>query len=163
LVSTDRRILQANQALCGLLEKSEVDLLGTELTEIVHPKDVNVLRAKLAMLLNGGGTGFTVELRCRHSQGLAVWALLDGSFFNTLARRIQSLLRAPDVVARLGGDEFAILVENLHSDQDVIDLAERLQRALRLPIRLGSAEVTTSVSIGITTCAFSYDSPDDVM
>jgi diguanylate cyclase (GGDEF)-like protein len=81
----------------------------------------------------------------------------------TLARRIQSLLRAPDVVARLGGDEFAILVENLHSDQDVIDLAERLQRALRQPIRLGAAEVSTSVSIGITTSAFSYDAPEDVM
>jgi diguanylate cyclase (GGDEF)-like protein/PAS domain S-box-containing protein len=253
LVSTDRRILQANQALCGLLEKSEVELIGTELTEIVHPEDVNVLRTNLATLLDGMGTGFTVELRCRHSQGLAVWVLLDGSFFNTgeaearcliiqvqdvtarrsaesrlqhiarhddltnipnrshfleqlaraiatrkqqskhrfavlfldfdrfkvindslghgagdellvtLARRIQSLLRGPDVVARLGGDEFAILVENLHSDQDVIDLAERLQRALRQPIRLGTAEVSTSVSIGITTSAFSYDSPEDVM
>ena len=253
LVSTDRHILQANQALCGLLEKSEVELIGTELTEIVHPEDVNVLRTNLATLLDGMGTGFTVELRCRHSQGLAVWVLLDGSFFNTgeaearcliiqvqdvtarrsaesrlqhiarhddltnipnrshfleqlaraiatrkqqpqhrfavlfldfdrfkvindslghgagdellvtLARRIQSLLRGPDVVARLGGDEFAILVENLHSDQDVIDLAERLQRALRQPIRLGTAEVSTSVSIGITTSAFSYDGPEDVM
>src|SRR5205809_870081 len=253
LVSTDRRSLQAHEALCSLLENPEVELIGIELTEIVHPEDVNVLRTKLAELLDGVGTGFTVELRCRHSQGLAVWVLLDGSFFNTgeaearcliiqvqdvtarrsaesrlqhiarhddltnipnrghfleqlaraiatrkqqpqhrfavlfldfdrfkvindslghgagdellitLARRIQSLLRAPDVVARLGGDEFAILVETLHSDQDVIDLAERLQRALRLPIRLCSAEVTTSVSIGITTCAFSYDSPDDVM
>jgi diguanylate cyclase (GGDEF)-like protein/PAS domain S-box-containing protein len=253
LVSTDRRILQANQALCSLLEKSEVELIGTELTEIVHPEDVNVLRTNLATLLDGMGTGFTVELRCRHSQGLAVWVLLDGSFFNageaearcliiqvqdvtarrtaesrlqhiarhddltnipnrghfleqlgraiatrkqqpqhrfavlfldfdrfkvindslghgagdellvTLARRIQSLLRGPDVVARLGGDEFAILVENLHSDQDVIDLAERLQRALRQPIRLGTAEVSTSVSIGITTSAFSYDGPEDVM
>jgi diguanylate cyclase (GGDEF)-like protein/PAS domain S-box-containing protein len=253
LVSTDRRILQANQALCGLLEKSEVELIGTELTEIVHPEDVNVLHTKLVALLDGVGTGFTVELRCRHSQGLAVWVLLDGSFFNTgeaearcliiqvqdvtarrsaesrlqhiarhddltnipnrghfleqlaraiatrkqqpqhrfavlfldfdrfkvindslghgagdellvtLARRIQSLLRPPDVVARLGGDEFAILVENLHSDQDVIDLAERLQRALRQPIRLGTAEVSTSVSIGITTSAFSYDAPEDVM
>ena len=253
LVSTDRRILQANQALCGLLEKSEVELIGTELTEIVHPEDVNVLRTNLATLLDGMGTGFTIELRCRHAQGLAVWVLLDGSFFNTgeaearcliiqvqdvtarrsaetrlqhiarhddltnipnrahfleqlaraiatrkqqpkhrfavlfldfdrfkvindslghgagdellvtLARRIQSLLRGPDVVARLGGDEFAILVENLHSDQDVIDLAERLQRALRQPIRLGTAEVSTSVSIGITTSAFSYDGPEDVM
>jgi diguanylate cyclase (GGDEF)-like protein/PAS domain S-box-containing protein len=253
LVSTDRRILQANQALCGLLEKSEVELIGTELTEIVHPEDVNVLSTNLATLLDGVGTGFTVELRCRHSQGLAVWVLLDGSFFNTgeaearcliiqvqdvtarrsaesrlqyiarhddltnipnrghfleqlaraiatrkqqpkhrfavlfldfdrfkvindslghgagdellvtLARRIQSLLRGPDVVARLGGDEFAILVENLHSDRDVTDLAERLQRALRQPIRLGTAEVSTSVSIGITTSAFSYDAPEDVM
>ncbi len=253
LVSTDRRILQANQALCSLLAKSEVELIGTELTEIVHPEDVNVLRTQLATLLDGPGTGFTVELRCRHSQGLAVWVLLDGSFFNTgeaearcliiqvqdvtarrsaesrlqhiachddltnipnrghfleqlgraiatrkqqpqhrfavlfldfdrfkvindslghgagdellvtLAQRIQSLLRVPDVVARLGGDEFAILVENLHSDQDVIDLAERLQRALRQPIRLGMTEVSTSVSIGITTSAFSYDAPEDVM
>src|SRR6267154_2108644 len=101
LVSTDRRILQANQALCGLLEKSEVELLGTELTEIVHPDDVNVLRTKLATLLNGGGTGFTVELRCRHSQGLAVWVLLDGSFFNTGEAEARCLIiKVQDVTAR---------------------------------------------------------------
>src|SRR5438477_6025030 len=73
LVSTDRRILLANEALCSLLEKPEAELIGTELTEIVHPEDVNVLRTKLATLLDGVGTGFTVELRCRQSQGLAVW------------------------------------------------------------------------------------------
>src|SRR4030095_3051294 len=46
LVSTERRILQANQALCSLLEKPEVELIGTELTEIVHPADVHVLSTK---------------------------------------------------------------------------------------------------------------------
>jgi len=101
LVSTDRHILQANRALSSLLEKSEVELIGTELTEIVHPDDVSVLRTQLTTLLDGPGTRFTVELRCRHSQGLAVWVLLDGSFFSTGEAEARCLIiQAQDVTAR---------------------------------------------------------------
>jgi diguanylate cyclase (GGDEF)-like protein len=81
----------------------------------------------------------------------------------TVARRLQSCLRPTDLVARLGGDEFAILIENFRSDNEIVDLAERLQRVLRDPIRLCGSDVTTSASIGITTSAFLYDAPEQVM
>ncbi len=81
----------------------------------------------------------------------------------TVARRLQSCLRPTDLVARLGGDEFAILIENFRSDNEIVDLAERLQRVLRDPIRLCGSDVTTSASIGITTSAFHYDAPEQVM
>ena len=63
----------------------------------------------------------------------------------------------------MGGDEFAILVQDSPSEEAVLDLADRLQRALREPIRLGPTQVSSSVSIGITTSAFRYDSPGEVM
>jgi len=81
----------------------------------------------------------------------------------TVARRLQSCLRPTDLVARLGGDEFAILVENFRTDGEVIELAERIQRVLREPLVLCGSEVTTSASIGITTSAFHYDAPEQVM
>ncbi len=81
----------------------------------------------------------------------------------TAARRLQGCLRPTDLVARLGGDEFAILVEEVRSESEVMELAERIQRVLCEPIRLGEAEVTTSASIGITTSAFRYATPEQAM
>ncbi len=81
----------------------------------------------------------------------------------TAARRLRECLRPTDLVARLGGDEFAILVEHVRSDAEVMELAERIQGVLRAPIHLGEAEVTTSASIGITTSAFRYETPEQAM
>ena len=80
-----------------------------------------------------------------------------------IAHRLQTALRPSDVVARLGGDEFAILVEDLNTDREVVQLADRLQGVLAEPLLAGGLEISTSVSIGITTSAFGYDTPEQVM
>jgi diguanylate cyclase (GGDEF)-like protein/PAS domain S-box-containing protein len=79
------------------------------------------------------------------------------------AQRLRQCLRPTDVIARLGGDEFAILMEHIRSDDEVCDIADRIQRALSEPLWIGGAEVTTSASIGITTSAMHYSAPEDVM
>ena len=61
-----------------------------------------------------------------------------------------TILRRADTAARLGGDEFAILVEDISSRGEVIGLAERIMRALREPVTIGTQELRTTVSIGIT-------------
>jgi diguanylate cyclase (GGDEF)-like protein/PAS domain S-box-containing protein len=80
-----------------------------------------------------------------------------------LARRMQAFLRPKDLIARLGGDEFAILVEDMNADREVVKLAERLQEMLADPVYLNGVAVSTSASIGITTSALGYESPDQVM
>jgi diguanylate cyclase (GGDEF)-like protein len=62
---------------------------------------------------------------------------------------IAAELRGTDVVARYGGDEFICLLP--HTDGAGAALvAERIrQRVATRPIRLGEADITTSVSIGI--------------
>ncbi len=67
-----------------------------------------------------------------------------------VASNLVTILRRADTAARLGGDEFAILVENISSRGEVIGLAERIMRSLREPITVGTQELTTTVSIGIT-------------
>ena len=57
-------------------------------------------------------------------------------------------MRPGDTLARLGGDEFAILVEDL-GPAEAVALAERLLLAGREQVRLGSRDVTCSLSIGI--------------
>ncbi|MFZ6005290.1 MAG: sensor domain-containing protein [Actinomycetota bacterium] len=70
-----------------------------------------------------------------------------------VTKRLEQCLRAADTAARLGGDEFAVLLEDAGSEQDVIDVAERLQAAFKRTFTIDGTEVSASVSIGIAFAA----------
>jgi diguanylate cyclase (GGDEF)-like protein/PAS domain S-box-containing protein len=76
----------------------------------------------------------------------------------SVAGRLVGVLRRSDTAARLGGDEFAILVEDISSREEVIRMAERVMQALRTSVLIGSQEITTTVSIGITFGVKGYTS-----
>src|SRR4029453_19096938 len=81
LVSTEGRILQVNTSLARLLGRSEPDFADTDLMQMFHPDDREALRTEMRGILSGVETSFSVELRCRHYQGIDVWTSLNGSFF----------------------------------------------------------------------------------
>ncbi len=66
-----------------------------------------------------------------------------------VSERLKGCLRPGDTICRLGGDEFAILVEKLDGVQGATRIAERIQRELERPLRLGERELFAAVSIGI--------------
>ena len=66
-----------------------------------------------------------------------------------VARRLSAALRPEDTVARFGGDEFTILCESLGGVLEAVSVADRLQRPLAEPIRIGAAELRLSASIGV--------------
>ncbi|MDT4966749.1 MAG: hypothetical protein QOJ64_1486 [Acidobacteriota bacterium] len=80
-----------------------------------------------------------------------------------IARRLEICLRPGDTVARLGGDEFTVLLEDLTNVAEVIEVAERLQKALALPFNLNGHEVISTVSIGIALSSSGYDRPEEVL
>ncbi len=84
-------------------------------------------------------------------------------FLTLVAQRIQHQVRPMDTVGRLGGDEFAILVEQLARDDDVLPMADRLQKSLAQPYMLDGTEVNSSASIGITFSSIGYETPGDVL
>ena len=84
-------------------------------------------------------------------------------FLTLVAERIRQRVRPGDTVGRLGGDEFAILVEPLAHDDDVLPMAERLQKSLAQPYNLDGTEVNSSASIGITFSSIGYQTPGDVL
>jgi diguanylate cyclase (GGDEF)-like protein len=67
-----------------------------------------------------------------------------------VAGRLQEFARGSDLVARLGGDEFILLSEGIHNRQEVLGLAERLLRAISLPVALQHQSVMVGASIGIS-------------
>jgi diguanylate cyclase (GGDEF)-like protein len=79
------------------------------------------------------------------------------------ARRLEECLRPSDMVARLGGDEFAILLNGIEEYNDVIRVADRVQRELKRPLNLNGHEVYTTASIGITLSNIGYEHPENIL
>ncbi|MHA7240862.1 putative bifunctional diguanylate cyclase/phosphodiesterase [Arthrobacter sp. TMS1-12-1] len=65
-----------------------------------------------------------------------------------VAERFARPLRPNDLLARLGGDEFAVFLDGVETDQ-ALKVARRLEAELSEPVRIGTASLKTSVSIGI--------------
>lgn len=53
------------------------------------------------------------------------------------------------LVARLGGDEFVVVLSGVESDQDAVQVVERLQARLRQPFSISGSTVFVSASIGV--------------
>jgi len=66
-----------------------------------------------------------------------------------VAKRLTSSVRSIDLAGRLGGDEFAVLVEKVTSLADLVDLADRIIRALGSGFAVRGAIVAVGASIGI--------------
>lgn len=66
-----------------------------------------------------------------------------------IAERLMQEVRAGDTVARFGGDEFVIISEQVKDSVAIVNLAERINSALRRPIQIGEHRITSTVSVGV--------------
>ncbi len=66
-----------------------------------------------------------------------------------LGTRLQNSLRDSDTVARLGGDEFVIILENIHSKEDVSKIAEKLLKSISNSMQIDDIHIQITASIGI--------------
>jgi diguanylate cyclase (GGDEF)-like protein/PAS domain S-box-containing protein len=64
------------------------------------------------------------------------------------ADRLRTVVRSQDTVARLGGDEFAIVLPDIHSDQNVIQLSRSIHDRLREPLVHEGRMLDCRVSMG---------------
>ena len=67
-----------------------------------------------------------------------------------VAKELMTLKQDYCHVFRVGGDEFIIIVENLHTNQEILDWAEKILKAIRKEWKLKEGEAYVSASIGIT-------------
>jgi diguanylate cyclase (GGDEF)-like protein/PAS domain S-box-containing protein len=66
-----------------------------------------------------------------------------------VAERIRQCLREVDTVARFAGDEFVVLLEDFHSDDHAIQVADKIRQALNYPFDLKGYQHPVRPSIGI--------------
>ena len=67
-----------------------------------------------------------------------------------VARRLEGCIRRTDTLARMGGDEFTVLLTELHDQQYVLTVAQKLLDALQAPFQVDSYELFVTASIGIS-------------
>ena len=75
--------------------------------------------------------------------------LAGDHFLIAIADRLRRTARAGDTVARFGGDEFVIVAENLRNEEEAQILADRVARAIELPVPLDDGDILPTASIGI--------------
>ncbi len=74
---------------------------------------------------------------------------LGDEFLIALARRLKEHIPIGNLAARLGGDEFVLLIENILEEEEVLEIADHLQRELRQPFEIRGYRLYTTASIGI--------------
>ncbi len=89
--------------------------------------------------------------------------LVGDKLLVSIARSLEKILRSSDTVARLGGDEFTILLEDIESYQDAVQIAERIRQALCAPYQVEGHEVFSTVSIGIAMNSNGYTRPEQLL
>ena len=103
--------------------------------------------------------------RSRRAQGETGLLFVDLDGFSTLnhgfghrtgdevlvgaAARLRAALPPEATAGRLAGDNFAVLVPDVGSDAELLDLARRIEVALREPMLAGGRELTITASIGV--------------
>ena len=117
--------------------------------------------------------------RLRRSHGLVALLFIDFDRFKavndsfghaagdhlliSVAERIVRALRDSDTAARLGGDEFVVLAEDLESEEEALEVAQRILYALETPFPAGSTEVAMLASIGVSVSMASETDPEDLL
>ena len=66
----------------------------------------------------------------------------------SIARRLESVVRASDTVARVGGDEFVVLSLGTRTEDEAAALVGRLRKALRRPYQVDGGLIEIDASIG---------------
>lgn len=80
-----------------------------------------------------------------------------------VSKRLLGMVRPSDTVARLGGDEFAILLPEIHSSQEAIHIAERIQNELPHPFNISGQEVFSTASVGIALSTSGHQRPEQFL
>jgi diguanylate cyclase (GGDEF)-like protein/PAS domain S-box-containing protein len=119
-----------------------------------------------------------VHLAHRHGAMVAV-VLIDLDNFKTIndtfgheagdvvlkvvARRLQAAVRESDTVARMSGDEYVVVLVDQPSMRFTLRMAERLRRAMTMPVAFGGNEIPVGASLGVAVFPHDGAAPADLV
>ncbi|MEX8495200.1 EAL domain-containing protein [Sphaerotilus sp.] len=84
-------------------------------------------------------------------------------FLLGIAENVKAVLRGEDTLARLGGDEFVVLLSELGSAEDGMQVLERILETVRQPVQVGEHLLHTSASIGASLYPADHADPDTLL
>lgn len=74
---------------------------------------------------------------------------MGDSLLREVADRLRACFRPGDTVARLGGDEFSILLEDITTTEEAVQLTTRALEVLRLPLTIADLTIGVVASAGV--------------
>ncbi|MGB5595244.1 MAG: EAL domain-containing protein, partial [Crocosphaera sp.] len=74
---------------------------------------------------------------------------IGDQLLKSFAQRLNSCVRTDDVVSRWGGDEFTLLLPQINSTEDTINLSQRILNDLKQPFEIAGHQLYIKTSIGI--------------
>jgi c-di-GMP phosphodiesterase len=80
-------------------------------------------------------------------------------FLCAAGERLRETVRSADAVARFGGDEFVVVIDDLTSVSELVEVAERVVTALERPIGIGREQIALGASVGVAVT----DSPHEAV
>lgn len=75
---------------------------------------------------------------------------IGDQILRAVADRLGSGLRVADTVSRLGGDEFVVLAQGIRDPEEALQLAEKVQEQLRVPVEVRGQRFQLTASIGVS-------------
>jgi diguanylate cyclase (GGDEF)-like protein/PAS domain S-box-containing protein len=89
--------------------------------------------------------------------------MIGDKLLQETAKRLETVIRPGDTLARLGGDEFIILLEDINTNDEAENIADRVVSILKAPFDLDGELVTVSASIGVVLITDQTTNPDLIM
>jgi diguanylate cyclase (GGDEF)-like protein len=88
---------------------------------------------------------------------------LGDFILDSAAKRLQSLLPDMYYAARLGGDEFTVLVEDVKTDSEVIEVCETIISTFNEPFQVDQNLMFFRVSVGLVFCSEQYANSGQIL
>jgi len=148
--------------ICISKEITERKLMEEQLKRSAHYDSLTDLPNRVSF---GDHTKYAISQAERHNTKLAIMYIDLDKFkpvndthghgvgdllLKAVAKRIQDCLRKSDTAGRIGGDEFIVLLPKIDTQQDTLNVAEKIRFSLDQPFELpGYPNIHISSSIGI--------------
>jgi len=81
----------------------------------------------------------------------------------SIAGRFESELRPYDIAARFGGDEFVVLLNNIRSNEEANEIANRLLDAFAQPHEINGHSIRSTASIGLVSSDMGYSGAEEII
>jgi diguanylate cyclase (GGDEF)-like protein len=162
--------------LLGDVHRQQVEIKGQR-DQIKHlATHDNLTGLPMLSLANGRGRVAISHARRTGQKAAFMFIDLDGfkeindryghdagdSVLKEVAQRLKAAVRSADTAARIGGDEFVIILVDLAQAHFAGEVAEKILKALAVPIGYGRHQISVGASIGIAVFPDHADELDEL-